>query len=245
MVAVKVGIVIFRNVPLFLICSPLMTTTSYNSSKLMRAYGLIVALAFVLLVSIYAGVAYADTLTRQLEVGMSGSDVTALQTFLAQDSSLYPQGLITGYYGFLTKSAVSNFQSRNGIAAVGRVGPQTLPVLNLHMANGVTSSSASAPVINGIQITPGRNSATVNWVTNESAQGVVYYSTSPLVTYENPHSVTVTGSNSAMTDTNFRTSQSVSLQNLQANTTYYYMIYTTDQNGNVSVSWPSTFQTTN
>jgi len=37
----------------------------------------------------------------------------------------------------------------------------------------------------------------------------------------------------------------VSLQNLQPNTTYFYLIYTTDQKGNVSVTWPSTFQTTN
>jgi phosphodiesterase/alkaline phosphatase D-like protein len=56
--------------------------------------------------------------------------------------------------------------------------------------------------------------------------------------------VNVSGS-TAMTDTNFRNAQSVSLQNLQANTTYYYLIYTTDQTGNVSVTWPATFQTTN
>ncbi|MCL9971914.1 MAG: peptidoglycan-binding protein, partial [Candidatus Pacebacteria bacterium] len=52
---------------------------------------------------------FAATLERQLEVGMTGTDVSALQTYLAADPTLYPQGLVTGYYGFLTKSAVSNF----------------------------------------------------------------------------------------------------------------------------------------
>jgi hypothetical protein len=89
-----------------------------------------------------------------------------------------------------------------------------------------------------------RNSATVSWNTNEIAQGVVYYSTSPLTTTENQNSVTVGGA-SAMTDASLRGSQSVVLPNLTANTRYYYMIYTTDASGNVSVTWPASFQTTN
>jgi len=64
--------------------------------------------------------ANAATLTRQLELGMRGDDVSSLQTFLAQDVTIYPQGLVTGYFGSLTKSAVSNFQARNGISTVGR-----------------------------------------------------------------------------------------------------------------------------
>jgi peptidoglycan hydrolase-like protein with peptidoglycan-binding domain len=190
-------------------------------------------------------VASADTLYRQLQIGSSGSDVSALQTLLAGDPSLYPQGLVTGYYGFLTKAAVSNFQSRNGIPAVGRVGPATLPVLNLQMAGGTgTTNSASAPVITSVSTNASRNSATVTWATNELAQGVVYYSTSPLTTYENTNSVSVSGS-TASTDSTLRSAQNVAISNLQANTTYYYLIYTTDQNGNVSVTWPSTFRTTN
>ena len=188
--------------------------------------------------------AQADTLNRQLQTGMSGSDVSALQTFLASDATLYPQGLITGYFGFLTKSAVSNFQSRNGIPSVGRVGPATLPVLNLQMANGTSGSDVSAAVITSVNISASRNSTNVSWYTSEPAKGVVYYSTSPLVTNEHDNSVDISG-NTSMTDTNYSPSQNVMLQNLQPNTTYYYMVYTTDQSGNVSVTWPSTFQTTN
>jgi peptidoglycan hydrolase-like protein with peptidoglycan-binding domain len=187
--------------------------------------------------------ASADALTRQLDLAMTGSDVSALQTFLATDPTLYPQGLVTGYFGFLTKSAVANFQSRNGLPAVGRVGPMTLPVLNLQMAGGI-SGNTTAPTIYSIAVEYGMNNATVRWNTTEAAMGTVYYSTSPLTTYENAKSVTISGA-TAQTDTAYRSSQSVSLQNLQANTTYYYMAYSTDADGNVSVTWPATFRTTN
>jgi peptidoglycan hydrolase-like protein with peptidoglycan-binding domain len=193
-----------------------------------------------------SSIAQAAILNRQLQVGMSGSDVSAVQSFLAQDVELYPQGLVTGYFGFLTKSAVSNFQSRNGIDPVGRIGPVTLPVLNAQMANGIGGgmNSGASPSINGAVVSASKHTATVNWSTDQSAKGIVYYSTSPLSTYENFNSVNVSGG-IATTDTSFHTSQSVLIQNLQANTTYYYLVYTTNQSGNVSVTWPSTFQTTN
>ena len=68
--------------------------------------------------------------SRELDEGMSGDDVSTLQQFLAQDPELYPEGLITGYYGSLTTDAVRRFQTRYGLSQVGRVGPQTLAKLN-------------------------------------------------------------------------------------------------------------------
>ena len=192
-------------------------------------------------------VSHADILNRQLQLGMSGSDVSLVQTFLAKDVTLYPQGLVTGYFGFLTKSAVSNFQTRNGIDPVGRIGPATLPVLNLQMAGGSTDPigmGGIAPTISGVNVVPGKNTATINWNTNQNAKGIVYISTTKLTTYEREHSVDVSGA-TVMTDSNFRTTQNVAVSNLQANTTYYYMIYTTNSQGDVSVTVPTTFQTTN
>ena len=186
--------------------------------------------------------AYAeDALTRQLQVGSAGADVSTLQTFLASDGSVYPQGLVTGYFGFLTKAAVSNFQVLNGISSVGRVGPATLPVINLQIANGV--GDVSAPVIGAVSVNAGRNAATLNWNTSEYATGKVYYSTSPIqMTNEQEKSVDVSGM-VAMTDSSLRGSQSVSLSNLSPNTTYYFTVYSTDQSGNLSLTWPSSFQT--
>ncbi len=191
--------------------------------------------------------ASAAAINRQLEVGMSGSDVGAMQSYLAEDPTIYPQGLVTSYFGFLTKSAVANFQSANGLPSVGRVGPATLPVLNDKMANDDGSGSGttgSAPLISNVGISTNSNNAVVSWMTNESAKGQVYYSTSPLTTYEHPNSVDVSG-NIARTDSNYRNFQGVSLSGLQSNTTYYYLIYSTDQQGNVSVTWPASFRTTN
>lgn len=204
---------------------------------------------FALALFAVAGIANADVLNRSLDVGMSGADVSALQTFLAKDATLYPQGLVTGYYGFLTKSAVSNFQNRNGIDPVGRVGPITRGVLNAQMAGGSVGGSGGttggvAPTIFGVTTSTSANAATVNWNTNEGARGVVYYSASPLAIYERVNSADVSG-NTAMTDVSYRTTQSVVVQGLAPNTTYHYLIYTTDQDGNVSVTWPSTFRTTN
>lgn len=194
--------------------------------------------------------AQADVLTRSLDLGSTGSDVSSLQTYLASDITLYPQGLVTGYFGALTAGAVGNFQIRNGIVSsgtpkttgFGRVGPTTLATLNAKMSG--TVSTVGAPGIFNLTTSANGSSATINWTTNELAQGVIYYSTSPLVTYENDNSVNVSGS-TVMTDTVFRAAQSVSIQGLQPNTTYYYLIYATDQSGKVSVTWPTTFRTTN
>ena len=201
-------------------------------------------LAFTAILSMTTSV-FASTLTRQLEQGNTGTDVSSLQTFLAQDHTIYPQGLVTGYYGTLTTSAVSNFQARNNIASVGRVGPVTLLAINAQMSGGMSDSADTvAPTISNVSTSISRNNATITWNTDQMANGVIYYSTIPLTEGEHLNSVDVSG-NTAMTDTTFRTAQNVSIQNLQSNTVYYYLIYTTDQAGNVSVTVPATFQTSN
>lgn len=206
-------------------------------NKLFIKLGLTLALFALMLIP---AVSYADTINSTLKIGSRNSEVTSLQSFLATDSSIYPQGLVTGYFGSLTKAAVIRFQTRNGLSADGIVGPNTRAVLNAQM--GGSLSGSGAPMISNVYVSSNSNGATVNWSTNNLARGVVYYSTSPLVTYERENSVDVSGQ-MAMTDTNSRNSQNVAISNLQPNTTYYYMVYATDQNGNVSVTWPSTFTT--
>lgn len=190
--------------------------------------------------------AYADILFRQLNQGMSGADVSTLQQFLATDNTIYPQGLITGYFGPLTFSAVSNFQSRNGIATVGRVGPITLLAIN-RMSGIGGSNDVNAPAITSVRVSTTTSSATVGWTTNEDTQSTLYYSTSWITLTENqasnPGTVAVTGSAVVSANLGLNTSHSVNVQNLRANTMYYYVIHATDQAGNVSVTWPTTFRT--
>lgn len=66
------------------------------------------------------------TLTRSLKRGSRGEDVKQLQEFLAQDSTIYPEGLATGYYGIGTEAAVKKWQAKNGLPSVGAVGRQTI-----------------------------------------------------------------------------------------------------------------------
>ncbi len=51
-------------------------------------------------------------ITQQLQLGDRGVEVEILQNWLAKDTKLYPDGLITGYYGRLTMEAVKRFQQK-------------------------------------------------------------------------------------------------------------------------------------
>lgn len=115
-----------------------------------KARFLVAVLFAASLLFISSSVAYASLLYRELQLGMSGSDVSSLQTFLAKDKTIYPKGQVTGYFGTATKSAVINFQKKNGISAIGRVGPATLKVLNKQMGNVASSSANSAPLNNPV-----------------------------------------------------------------------------------------------
>lgn len=193
--------------------------------------------------------AQADILFRELDRGMSGADVSTLQTFLATDITIYPQGLVTGFFGPLTFSAVSNFQSRNGIATVGRVGPITLAAINRLSGSIGGSSDVNAPAITVVTLGSSTSSISVAWTTNEETMSTLYYSASPISLTEsqtgNPYSVSVTGIAVQSANAGLSRSHNVNVQNLQANTTYYYAVRAADQAGNVSVTWPSSVLTKN
>ena len=72
----------------------------------------------------------SEEITRNLFRGISGDDVTALQELLATDPEIYPEGLITGFYGPLTEQAIIRFQEKFGIEGVGTVGPITRGTIN-------------------------------------------------------------------------------------------------------------------
>ncbi|KKU65615.1 MAG: hypothetical protein UX89_C0026G0002 [Parcubacteria group bacterium GW2011_GWA2_47_16] len=74
--------------------------------------------------------------SRPLDIGSSGYDVKLLQTFLAKDKDLYPEGYINGYFGLNTARAVGRLQLRHGLvknsaeSTYGFVGPKTRALLN-------------------------------------------------------------------------------------------------------------------
>jgi len=209
------------------------------------------ALSFLLT----AGATQADTftlLTGQLDYGQTSTNVTNLQIFLASDPSIYPQGKVTGYFGPLTKSAVMNFQSVYGISQVGRVGPATLEKINSLISSGVglsggSTSNANAAVIYSPSVNASSGTgAIVSWTTSKSTTGKVYYSPAPFQLAEattNSSKPTITGGASTPETTSYQTNQNISIQNLQPNTPYYYMIEATDSSGNLTYTWPTTFTT--
>lgn len=59
---------------------------------------------------------------QNLKRGSKGADVTQLQQFLAQDTTIYPEGTVSGFYGPGTERAVSRFQEKYGLAKKGQRG---------------------------------------------------------------------------------------------------------------------------
>ena len=98
----------------------------------------------------------ATFFTTTLGKGSEGSDVTKLQQYLAKDGTLYPEGLITGYYGSLTEAAVKRFQQKHNIVSsgtplstgYGTVGPKTRTTLN-SLTHPVRSSRLQRSLANG------------------------------------------------------------------------------------------------
>lgn len=69
-------------------------------------------------------------LIRSMKEGMSGDDIAALQTLLASDPTIFPNGVVDGKFGTSTREALKRFQRKHGIDAVGSAGPKTLKKLN-------------------------------------------------------------------------------------------------------------------
>ncbi len=76
---------------------------------------------------------FSYRLYRGVSDTSTGGEVTKLQEILVEDSSVYPERLVTGYYGPLTEKAVQRWQAKHGVVASGSaattgygvVGPQT------------------------------------------------------------------------------------------------------------------------
>lgn len=187
-------------------------------------------------------------ITTQLDVGDTGSEVSELQTFLASDSSIYPEALVTGYFGTLTQRAVERYQCAKGIVCsgtptttgYGRVGPTTSTRINLELSGGsvsgggVSTGDVSAPIVYPETVTVGDTSAAIAWTSSEPSYGRVMYGSSWPFLYASAPSV-ASGT--------FSVSNTVTLSGLGTNTTYYYTRESRDASGNVQWSIPKTFKT--
>ena len=87
--------------------------------------------------------------TRSLKRGESNDEVRQLQEFFKQFPDIYPEGLVTGFFGSLTETAVKRFQKKQGIESIGVVGPKTIQRLNEFSAGAIPATPA-IPAIPGV-----------------------------------------------------------------------------------------------
>lgn len=96
------------------------------------------------------------TFTKDLTIGSTGSEVTALQQWLVTKGYLtMPAGVAYGYFGPLTKTALAKYQAEAGISpAAGYFGPITRAKLNAMGGTTTTTGGTTTTGSTGIT-TPG------------------------------------------------------------------------------------------
>jgi len=122
------------------------TTTTTTSSTLSASQ---VATLEAQIASLQAQLAAAQgtsasvTFSRNLTIGSTGADVTALQTWLISKGFTIAAGA-TGYFGSETRAAVAAYQSANGITpAVGYFGPITRAKVNAAGGGSTTTTTTT------------------------------------------------------------------------------------------------------
>jgi peptidoglycan hydrolase-like protein with peptidoglycan-binding domain len=83
-------------------------------------------------------------INRTLRIGMSGSDVRLLQTFLI-DNGYSLSADLTGKFTFATQKSVAAFQRAKNLEPVGYLGPRTRALINESLAKERATSVISSP----------------------------------------------------------------------------------------------------
>ena len=97
--------------------------------------------------------------TKPISFGSRSSQVKTLQEKLSADKSIYPEGLITGYYGSLTQAAVKRFQKKHNLETTGLINSATQAKLNeiygqiISTSSGQTTLSTSSKQTNYSSLT--------------------------------------------------------------------------------------------
>lgn len=209
---------------------------AYSKTGVLLAAGIVLSTSFA--------AAQTATFSRDLQVGSRGADVSQLQALLATDVNIYPQGLVTGYFGSMSKAAVEQFQAAYGLPVVGRVGPMTQSKLNSLAANGFSRIDTMAPVISSPMATVSQNNAVITWNTSELTRAKVYYEGGSIYLTEAVGAMAQPGISGTLAQGSaLAMTHSVSIPNLTSGRAYQYVIVATDAQGNVSMTMPGTFTT--
>ena len=117
--------------------------------------------------------------------------------------------------------------------------------INELMGSGGQAYWDTVPVLSAVTVQKNRTTATFVWTTNEPTHGQVYYDVVPLRADEatGPNQMPYVSGSAALDEGSYQTHHSVTVQNLQPNSTYYYLVRAIDTARGMSMVWPSTFRT--
>jgi len=104
-----------------------------NKRRGVLRYKYIASGVLIIMILLILQVSDARAEGRILKTGLSGEDVSALQTTLCSLGYLMP-GKADGIFGSLTMSAVVELQRKHGLSCDGIVGPATLAAMNEELA---------------------------------------------------------------------------------------------------------------
>lgn len=120
----------------------------------LSSLAIVLVCSFLIVSQVRAAVS-VPTITRDLSVGATGSDVKALQQFLNSNGYLIAnsgagsKGKETNMFGYATKNALIKFQKANNISASGFFGEKTRAILSsLANKDATTTNTVITPVTN-------------------------------------------------------------------------------------------------
>lgn len=210
---------------------------------------LMLLFAFAVTPSVFADTTNFTQMTGNpsLQIGSESANVTSLQQFLRSNVNIYPAGLVTGFFGPLTAAAVTQYQLSYNIGVDGIAGPVTQNNVNnvIGVGKGI---DLSAPVISNLTALPSGRNVSFAFNSNKPVKTTVFYDTKPIILNNwynsGAASLAIPGiSGTESTDSSFSLNKQFTLNNLSAGSLYYYTVTATDQSGNTSITWPSTFVT--
>lgn len=146
-----------------------------------------------------------DSLTK----GTRSDEVKTLQTLLAKDSQIYPEGYVTGYYGALTSAAVGRFK-------------------NTHPTPSISVESIGVPRISEMSATSTATSMTIVWKTDVPTSAKIWWGSPGPLDAERMTPV----STSALSEDH----SAKFTGGIFASTTYAFIISVSDKNGSTSTT---------
>ena len=191
---------------------------------------------------------------RSLSLGMRGNDVRSLQEFLARDPQIYPERSVTGFFGPRTREAVKKWQQKNGLEAVGVVGPKTIAKIR-EISRAATTKSDQSPAPISLEATTTTPIAAISGDTTPPEAALTVNIPAPTNVYIefNPSEEVIAlyeyglttkyGSIQEVWNQYFSSPTGTYIENLIPATIYQVRAKVTDRAGNIGYSLNYTFTT--